>query len=80
MSPSSLLAGNRRADQHCATLGIDPMHSEYIFGEIYSNSDNGHGLPLSSELMRRCTSHRDTWLPFAARPRLARDGEVPFIR
>jgi hypothetical protein len=35
--------------------------------------------PLSSELMRFHTSHLGTQLPFAAM-RLARLGEVPFIR
>jgi hypothetical protein len=40
---------------------------------------DGHGLPLSNELMRYRTSHRGTQMPVAA-TRLVRDGEVPFIR
>ena len=38
------------------------------------------GFPFKRELMRHCTSHRDTKLPIAATVRIARDGEVPFIR
>ncbi|UJB64048.1 hypothetical protein YS110_04350 [Acidovorax sp. YS12] len=34
----------------------------------------------TSVLMRDCTSHRGTWLPFCANARCAWDGEVPFIR
>lgn len=56
------------------------MDGKDVLGEIDANGDNSHGLPLSSELMRFRTSHRGTSLPVAATPRLARDGEVPFIR
>ena len=34
----------------------------------------------TSELMRDRTSHRGTWMPYPATARIARDGEVPFIR
>jgi hypothetical protein len=59
--------------------GIHTMQGKHVLGEIDSQSDNGHGLPLSNELMRFRTSHRGTSLPVAAM-RLVRDGEVPFIR
>jgi len=54
------------------------LHREHFLGEIDSNEDNGHGLPLPNELMRSATP---SWhsLPLAA-TRLVRDGEVPFIR
>jgi len=55
------------------------MHGENVLGEIDANGDNGHGLPLPSELMRDRNPHLGTQLPPAA-SRLARDGEVPFIR
>ncbi len=58
---------------------IYPMNCEHVLGEIDADVDNGHALPLPSELMRLRTSHRGTSLPVAAL-RLARDGEVPFIR
>ena len=50
-----------------------------VLCQIDAKRHNGHGLPLSSELMRDRTSHRGTELPVAAM-RLVRDGEVPFIR
>ena len=34
----------------------------------------------TSELMRGCTSHRGTLMPYSATARITRDGEVPFIR
>jgi hypothetical protein len=52
---------------------------KHVLCQIDAKSHNSHGLPLSSELMRVRPSHRGTQLPFAAM-RLARDGEVPFIR
>ena len=57
---------------------VDAVDCEDVLGEIDTNEDNGHGLPLSDELMRFATP---SWhsLPFAA-TRLVRDGEVPFIR
>ena len=48
--------------------------------QALAKSDNGHGRPLSSELMSFRTSHRATSLPVSAIPRVARDGEVTFIR
>jgi len=59
--------------------GVHPVQCKDALGEIDTDVDNGHGLPLPSELMRVRTSHRGTSLPVAA-PRLERDGEVPFIR
>jgi hypothetical protein len=55
------------------------QQGKHVLGEIDTQSDNGHGLPLSNELMRFRTSNRGTSLPLAAM-RLVRDGEVPFIR
>jgi hypothetical protein len=57
---------------------IDSVDRKNVLGEINSNEQNSHGLPLPSELMRLRTSHRGTSLPVAAQ-RLARDGEVPSI-
>ena len=77
---SSLEPQNNQIMQSLACR-IYAMHGKDVLGEIDSNGDNGsHGLPLPSELMRHCTSHRGTELPVAATARLARDGEVPFIR
>jgi len=58
---------------------IDAVHGKNILGEIDTNGQNRHGLPLPSELMSVRASHRGTLLPVAAM-RPARDGEVPFIR
>ena len=58
---------------------VDPMDGEDILGEIDADEYDGHGLPLSSEVMRVATPSWH-WMPFAASLRLARDGEVPFIR
>ena len=55
------------------------MQSKNALGEINADRNNGHGLPLSSELM----SFRNPIVALDAvrrKPRLARDGEVPFIR
>jgi len=67
-----------RSNEHCLAGRIHAMQGKYVLGEIDPQSDNGHGLPLSNELMRFRTSHRGTSLPVAAM-RLVRDGEVPFI-
>jgi hypothetical protein len=74
-----LVARHRRAHQFSLAGLIDAVHRENVLGEVDTNGQNRHGLPLPSELMRNRTSHRDTQLPSAAM-RLARDGEVPFIR
>lgn len=68
-----------RAHQRRLTRLINAVQGKHVLGEIDTQIQNGHGLPLSSELMRNRTSHRGTELPVAA-SRLARDGEVPFIR
>jgi hypothetical protein len=49
-----------------------------ILGEINSDGLNGHGLPLSSELMSVRTARRGTSLPVSL-ARMARHGEVPFM-
>jgi hypothetical protein len=56
------------------------MQRKDVLGEIDSQSDNSHGLPLSNELMRH--SHFPSWHFVAGcrNTRLVRDGEVPFIR
>ena len=66
------------AHLRCAVL-IDAMHGEHILGEIDAKGQNSHGTPLPSELMREL--HFPWWhsLPVCAK-RMARDGEVPFIR
>ena len=69
-----------RAGHFHAAVLIDAVHGKHVLGEIRANGDNSHGLPLPSELMRCRTSHRGTSLPVAAAPRLAREGEGPFIR
>jgi hypothetical protein len=55
------------------------MHRKHVLGEINADEHDSHGLPLPSELTKVGTSHRATLWPVAAL-RLARDGEVPFIR
>jgi len=55
------------------------MHSKNVLGEINADRNNGHGLPLPSDSMR----FRNPIVALDAvrrKPRLARDGEVPFIR
>jgi hypothetical protein len=68
-----------RANQHCLAVRIDPMNGEHRLGKIDTDVENSHGLPLPSELMRFATP---SWHFAAVRrnARLARDGEVPFIR
>jgi hypothetical protein len=56
---------------------IDAVGGKHVLGKIDADGENGHALPLPSELMRARTSHRGTSMPVAA-TRLARDGEVPF--
>jgi hypothetical protein len=72
-------ARHRRPHQRGLACFIHPVDRKHVLGEIDADVDNGHGLPLPSELMRLRTSHRGTTLPVAA-SRLVRDGEVPFIR
>ena len=73
-------SGARHAAAHQRGLAalIDAVDGENVLGEIDADEDNGHGLPLSDELMRFATP---SWhsLPFAAM-RPVRGGEVPFIR
>ncbi len=58
---------------------IHTVYGEDVLGSIDSDGQNGHGLPLPSELMRVRTSHHGSPLPLPALLR-GRDGEVPFIR
>lgn len=74
-----LVARHGRADQFGLAGLVDAMNRKNVLGEVDTHGQNRHGLPLPNELMRDRTSHRGTWLPFAA-TRLVRDGEVPFIR
>ena len=74
-----LVARHRRAHKLRLAGLVDAVHGKNVLGEIDTDSQNSHGLPLPSELMRVRTSHRGTSLPVAA-TRLVRDGEVPFIR
>ena len=78
-----------RAEPHESGIacGIRAMNGKDILGEIDSDGDNGgHGLPLpqkTSELMKSSTF--PSWHSVAVNrkphgARLARDGEVPFIR
>jgi hypothetical protein len=73
-----LVARHRRSYQFRTSGLVDAVHGKDVLGEVDSNAYDGHGLPLRSEWMRFATP---SWhsLPFAA-SRLARDGEVPFIR
>ena len=63
------------------TADVDAVQGKHVLGEIDSSVQNGHRLPLSSELMMRGRLHFPSWhsLPASA-SRRARDGEVPFIR
>ncbi|MCC6850665.1 MAG: IS66 family insertion sequence element accessory protein TnpB [Rubrivivax sp.] len=65
------------AQLHRAGL-VHRVHRKHVLGEIDSNGQNGHGLPLPNESMEEL--HFPSWhsLPIAAAG-LARDGEVPFI-
>ena len=67
--------------QHDGTADLDAVQRKHVLGEIDSSVQNGHGLPLSSELMMKGRLHFPSWhsLPASA-SRRARDGEVPFIR
>ena len=66
ISSCSLARGNARAHQLGLARLIHAVHGEDVLGEIDANVQNGHGLPLPSELMRVRTSHRGTSLPVAA--------------
>ena len=73
------IALDRRAHKHRLTPLIHAMHSKNVLGEINADRNNGHGLPLPSDSMR----FRNPIVALDAvrrKPRLARDGEVPFIR
>ena len=72
-------AWHARPHQRRLAVLVDSVDRENVLGEIDPDVQNGHGLPLPSELMRLRHSHRGTQLPVAA-TRLARDGEVPSIR
>ena len=73
------VARHGRAHQLGFASLVEAMHRENILGKINTSGQNRHGLPLPDELMRNSASHRGTQLLVAA-TRLARDGEVPFIR
>lgn len=72
------ISPDRRAHQHRLAFRIHSVHHKHVLGEIDPNRNNGHGLPLPSELMRFATPswHFDA---VCRNTRLARDGEVPFI-
>ena len=73
-----LRARHARAHQFGLARLVDTVHSEYVLGEIDTDGQNSHGL-LLQELMKIC-------IPIVALvavrrySRLAREGEVPFIR
>ena len=69
----------RSGAQRRLACSFTPCSANTFLARSMPTVDNSHGLPLPSELMRVRTSHRGTSLPVAA-SRLARDGEVPFIR
>ena len=73
-----LVAWHGRSKEFGFACLIDAIHGKHVLGEIDTDSQNSHGLPLPNELMRDRASHRGTELPFTAM-RLFRDGEVPFI-
>ena len=79
-SSMQLGARHARAHQHGLAVLVDPVDRENVLGEIDADEQNSHGLPLPSELMR--LRHFPSWHFVAGRryTRLARDGEVPFIR
>lgn len=58
---------------------VDAVEREDDLGQIDAGEYDRPGLPLPNELMRVRTSHRGAQWPVAA-SRLARDGEVPFVR
>jgi hypothetical protein len=67
------------AHQLRLSCGAHAVEGKHVLGEIDADEENGHGLPLPSELMRE--PHFPSW-HFVADHRLARsawDGEVPFI-
>jgi len=74
-----LVARHGRSHQLDLAGLVDAVNRENVLGEVDTHGQNRHEPPLPNELMRDCTSHRGTWLPFAA-TRLVRDGEVSFIR
>ena len=43
-----LIPCDLRLDQYGFAVFIDAMHGKDVLGKIDSNSDNAHGLPLSS--------------------------------
>ena len=73
-------ARHAEAQQSRSTTGIHAVNGKDVLCKVDAYGYDGHGLPLSIELMRIRTSHRGTQLPSPASSRAARDGEVPFIR
>ena len=67
-------------DQHRLVVLIHPMYRKDVLGEIDSDGDNAHGLPL---LWFQMDDFDITILALRCRAALTplpRDGEVPFIR
>ena len=62
---SADIAAGGLAQLRCAAL-IDAVHGKHVLGQIDTNSQNSHGLPLPSELMNEL--HFPSWhsLPVAA--------------
>ena len=56
------------------------MHGKDILGKIDSDGNNSHGLPLLNELMKSSHFPSRHLVAGCRNTRLARDGEVPFIR
>jgi hypothetical protein len=50
-----LRSRHRRLQQHRLALLVASVHSKHVLGQINSNGQNGHGLPLSTRLMRFAT-------------------------
>jgi hypothetical protein len=67
------------SDQCRPARDINTMHGEHSLGEIDTNSamDFFH---RTKELMKDCTSHRATYVPYTAIMLITWDGNVPFIR
>ncbi|WP_244870011.1 hypothetical protein, partial [Paraburkholderia aspalathi] len=74
-----LIALDTRFDQYRLAGFIHSVNRKDALGKIYSDGDNGHGLPLPLVLMKVETSswHVDADWRLPPQPR---NGEVPFIR